>query len=431
MENKFCRGVLSLIFLVLVCFKIPAQQKPFKVGETLPEDFWAKSHQIVNSPTKSINLSEHRGKLILLDFWATWCGSCLVNFLKLEPMIKEFGEQVKVVPVTYQSRAELEKFFATKNGQRYSHIESISDDKYLHGLFPNKGIPYIVWLKDGKVLNATDAPQVTRENIENIWQGDESSLQTVFQLSRDRPLMLAEQFDLERESTLLNYAFLSKGIIRAIGAGNGFHRKGTVVYGRQITNRSLLDIYRAIASQIFESKGEELSTVRIQNLTKEPHLIEVSKTDSEQIGIEKLYSFEFVVPISQADSLYPQMLESLNNNSGYKGEISKQNKKCLVLRRRANLKSDSQTEKLNSGTSKTSHAQLIVSELNELSLTELPIFIHSGLDIELSREILKLSDFDAVKKALKSAGFQLDEEQREILMLVIRDSGIPNPTITK
>lgn len=421
MEKKFCRDIIALLFLVFLSLQISAQQKVLKVGDPIPEELWTTPFHIVNSPHKTTTLVEDRGKLILLDFWATWCSSCLVNFLKLEPMIKEFGDKIKVVPVTYQSRAELEKFFATKNGQRYSHIESISDDTYLHDLFPNKGIPYIVWLKDGKVLNTTDGGQVTRENIENILQGDEAALQTVLQLSRKRPFMLAEQFDLERETTLLSYSLLSKGRIRAIGGGNGFHRKGTVVYGRQITNRSLLDIYRTVASQIFEANGEMLSGVLIQNLAKEPQLLEISDSDFERMSGEKFYSFEFIVPVSQADTLYPQMLESLNNNSGYKGEIIRQSKKCLVLRRLANFKSDSQTGILNSSTSKTSPAQLIVSELNNLPITKLPLFIESGLDIEMSREILKLSDFDAVKKALKSAGFQLDEEQREILMLVIKD----------
>lgn len=77
-------GVLSLLFQVLVCLKIRAQQQTFKVGETLPEDFWTKNHQIVNSPTESITLSEHRDKLILLDFWNIWCNASLIALLKME-----------------------------------------------------------------------------------------------------------------------------------------------------------------------------------------------------------------------------------------------------------------------------------------------------------------------------------------------------------
>ena len=86
MEKKFCRGALSLLFLVLVCLKIPAQQQTFKVGATLPEDFWTKSHQIVNSSTKSITLSEHRGKLIFLDFWNNGCNAGLIALLNMEEL---------------------------------------------------------------------------------------------------------------------------------------------------------------------------------------------------------------------------------------------------------------------------------------------------------------------------------------------------------
>ena len=429
MKKRFCRDALSLLFLMLLCLKIPAQQKALKVGDPIPPELWTTPFQIVNSPQKVTTLEADRGKLILLDFWATWCGSCLQNFLKLAPLEKEFGEKLKIVPVTKQSRAELEKFFATKNGQKYSHLQSISDDKYLSALFPNKGIPYIVWLKDGKVLNTTDGPQVTFENIQNILKGDNSTLQTVLQLDRSRPLMLAEQYDLERETTLLNYALLSKGKIRAAGSGTGFHNRGSITYGRQFTNRPLLAIYHGIASQIFETRGDRLSKIRIVNFTKDPSLLEISKSDSDQIRDEKSYSFEFIVPISQVDTLYPQMLEALNNYSGYKGEIIRQSQKCLILRKRSHSKKKTIVSSSISNKVETSSAEAIVASLNEMSITEIPILIESGLDIQISREIYKLNDFSSVKNALKSAGFQLDEEQREILMLIIKDGQFTNPII--
>ena len=86
MEKKFCRGALSLLFLVLMCLKIPAQEQTFKVGATLPEDFWTKSHQMVNSSAESISRSEYRGKLILLDFWNNGCNAGLIALLKMEQL---------------------------------------------------------------------------------------------------------------------------------------------------------------------------------------------------------------------------------------------------------------------------------------------------------------------------------------------------------
>ena len=39
------------------------------------------------------SLSEYRGKVILLNFWATWCGPCRVEMPSMETVYREFKEQ--------------------------------------------------------------------------------------------------------------------------------------------------------------------------------------------------------------------------------------------------------------------------------------------------------------------------------------------------
>ena len=44
----------------------------------------------------SFTLSEHRGSVILLNFWATWCGPCVGEMPAFEQLNNEYGDEVVI-----------------------------------------------------------------------------------------------------------------------------------------------------------------------------------------------------------------------------------------------------------------------------------------------------------------------------------------------
>ncbi|MBL7698001.1 MAG: AhpC/TSA family protein [Chitinophagaceae bacterium] len=64
-----------------------ALNKNPKIGEPYV-DFTQK-----NTEGKDVSLSDYAGKIILLDFWGSWCGPCRENNVELVKLYKEFRDQ--------------------------------------------------------------------------------------------------------------------------------------------------------------------------------------------------------------------------------------------------------------------------------------------------------------------------------------------------
>lgn len=61
---------------------------------------------------ETISLSDYRGKVVLLDFWATWCGPCLAELPNVKRVYEKYGaEGFVVIGVSLDiDRRKLERF---------------------------------------------------------------------------------------------------------------------------------------------------------------------------------------------------------------------------------------------------------------------------------------------------------------------------------
>ncbi|QIY84849.1 TlpA family protein disulfide reductase [Chryseobacterium sp. NEB161] len=433
MQKKFCRGLLSLALTGIAL--LAYAQNPLKIGDALPKQFWETPLQMVNTPQKTTTLSADKDKLIVLDFWATWCGSCLKNFPKMEALQKQFGDRIKILPVTDQKTEVLQKFFSSANGGRYNKTASVKEDQMLHGFFPHNGIPYIVWIKDGRLINTTDADQVSADAVSELLENKKSSLQTIHQIDRSRPFMLSKDFDSEKASQLLAYSFISKGRIRSVGYGTYFHRSASgSVYGRQFTNLSLMDIYRAIGYALFEKKGDLFSEKRLIVSVKDINQVDFNTAKEGLLADQKIYSMDYITPPSQSDRLYENMLKFINQNTPYSAEVSDQAVKCLVLRRTSDkdricTKGGEVIDQFMASPSVLQNVSLdyMLSALNANSaITALPVIDETGYRGNVDLRLNAFKDLAQLQKSLARYDLELKEATRQLPIMMIKDSNTNN-----
>lgn len=105
---------IAVLIAVLVIVNLPDEAPPTgtEVGELLP-DF---RMTCVNG--SEFQLSAQRGKVVVINFWATWCAPCVEELPNFDRLLRERASEVAVLavhslPVTADVSAYLEDFSYT------------------------------------------------------------------------------------------------------------------------------------------------------------------------------------------------------------------------------------------------------------------------------------------------------------------------------
>ena len=120
----------------------PADAKPANLDFTLKD-----------VEGKDVSLQSFKGKVIVLDFWATWCGPCKVEIPHFIEFQQKYGSKgLQIVGISVDDTADKLVPYVKEMGMNYPVLQGLGHDAVQDAYGPILGIPVSVMIsRDGKV----------------------------------------------------------------------------------------------------------------------------------------------------------------------------------------------------------------------------------------------------------------------------------------
>ncbi|AMR32375.1 hypothetical protein A0256_13560 [Mucilaginibacter sp. PAMC 26640] len=413
-------GLLCLFFEAHSQFKYTSQ--PLKIGDQVPD---IVIQNVVNYNADQIHLSDFKDKLVILDFWGTYCLPCVEHFPLIQALQTKFRNDVFFLPVDIDSKfdspSRIMAFFKARS--KVFNLPSVVQDSVLRTMFNVQYMGRYVWIKNGIVKQITDAEEVNEQNIAAIIRNQEVPLRQIVKVENDytKPLLVNGN----GSTVPLIYcmrSMLFRYTPQLTGGGFDTDSIGNVtrIYDYNTTVLNLIQLANPSFNHLFK---------RIKLQTKHADMIKDNpQTDSAQR--KNVYGYEAIFPSVSRQIALRYVKEDLARYFPFTLDSAIIIDTCWVIRL-----SNKNSRKL-SGPS--------ISETNIYEQLGVPVYFYNHPLTELRFELESLfkvpvldetaytsnvwldlpsdtSDPVKVSKSLQKQGFTLTKELRPIEFLIVKD----------
>ena len=138
--NWVCRTMSLVMLLALTaCGPQEPKQPPLEFN--------------ISTGGESFPVSKHRGEVLYIDFWATWCGPCRDSFPWMAEMQTKYKtDGLKIIALSLDTDHDLAREFAEELAANFTI--GFDDKGEIADLFKVKGMPTSVLIdREGRVIS--------------------------------------------------------------------------------------------------------------------------------------------------------------------------------------------------------------------------------------------------------------------------------------
>lgn len=300
---------------------------PLAVGDTVPDLVF---DMVVNHSNEVIKFSEFKDQLLILDFWTTYCISCIQSFPKLNQIQNQYLGEVKILLVSESGDMQQNlNFFESRKGDKRINLPSIVGDSVLKELFPHRGVPFVVWIDGNRIVRAfTNHIAITSENIRLMLTDKtlvfpEKRIQKTF--DRTKPLFVNNNGG--KDDGFI-YRSLFAGYIDSIPYSGFVRQQDSTNIRLFLTNSTFDEMYRELFFNAYKKSLDSISwkylyakgpifkhSAKFQYMPRS----KASKdyVQNELFNSKNSFTYELIIPQDKGLSFaYEKMLNDLNSFFG-------------------------------------------------------------------------------------------------------------------